>query len=200
MFCSFTFGSLHKVSCSVRHHFCYQKNLARTVLCFFIQLFARKLEKCFASLLLSKESHLNNILIQAFRLIFIMFSSIFWKLENEENTSKKIFTHKLYDQNISDDFSIANVNTFFFKKIILSNKWKYMIVSLNDATRYLRWSENFTTKNKIIKFDRDYDQSIIIQKNETNVYVVCYDNCHLTKNHLRIKKIKSRLWRFDCIK
>ena len=52
---------------------------------------------------------------------------------------------------------------------------------------------SISLQKKIIRYDRNYEQIVIIQKNEMNVYVVCYDNCHLTKNHLKTqKKFKSK--------
>ena len=45
---------------------------------------------------------------------------------------------------------------------------------------------------KIICFDHNYEQLVIIFKNKIKIYAICYNNVYLTNDHLRTKKNLER--------
>ena len=54
--------------------------------------------------------------------------------------------------------------------------------------RYIEQPASFTAKGKIISYDKEYEQPIIIQRDGIDVYAVCFGNCHLAGDHLRARK------------
>ena len=111
-----------------------------------------------------------------------------WVIEDEKNINKNISTHKLYNENVSEKIFVSNANTFSFKKVLLSNKWKYILASLSGIIKYIKYSVSFTSKKKVTRFDYSYEQFVIIFKNDVKMYAICYGNVHLADDHLRAKK------------
>ena len=114
--------------------------------------------------------------------------------KKNENDDVDIVKYKFFNESISIDFSLIDESMFFSQNVMLSDKWKLYVTFLFNSKKYSKWFVFFTNKNKIIIFDRDYEESTIFNHNDVDHYAICYANIQFVDDNLRKYKNLKRTY------